>query len=537
MYTAPGGSPFIEQYLRLMLTEVSKGPLDPRPGRGHVLLRPGQADRLPRHQGAIQVGADADLVVLDMDDEDVLHADQSHYRAAGCPARTSQSRADPVLTVLRGRRVMRERRRSPPRPGPASWPLRGGPTADGARSAETRAPPRMAASLQPRRRPVGVSPTPATRSSSSWSVPASRAPTWCSAGREGSAAFMAEAQAMATGGLGALRVDAWSRLDRAGQRRRRGDPGPGADGRDLRPDRDGARGVLHPPGGRPRCVFRRSRSGPGRMESSAGRHDHAQGAPHRDGRAARRGAPHRAPPTPSRRRPADDRRDQRRRVTAGGQHASVCTRPAATPTRTQLLAAARRPLHPGRDRADPGGRPGAGPAGRDRRPAGRRRAHGEGRVSRGHRPGSRASSTWRAISACWELPGHSDLIVAAGFDPVELIKPWQLRVPVLHMDTTPNTDQVYPSARWSRPPATWRLPGRSRIHRRGPVDDGDVAAHRARLADGLLRRAGQRPVSPHRRRRRGAGGLPARDRSRRPTSARTSFWSGRAGGRTARAVC
>ncbi|MFV0462008.1 MAG: thiamine pyrophosphate-binding protein [Nostocoides sp.] len=45
----------------------------------------------------------------------------------------------------------------------------------------------------------------------------------------------------------------------------------------------------------------------------------------------------------------------------------------------------------------------------------------------------------------WALLGEADLIVAAGFDPVELIKPWSLPTPVLHIDSTPNTDQVYAS--------------------------------------------------------------------------------------------
>ena len=45
----------------------------------------------------------------------------------------------------------------------------------------------------------------------------------------------------------------------------------------------------------------------------------------------------------------------------------------------------------------------------------------------------------------WDFLASSDLIVAAGFDPVELIKPWRLRVPVLHVDATANIDQVYPS--------------------------------------------------------------------------------------------
>jgi acetolactate synthase-1/2/3 large subunit len=46
----------------------------------------------------------------------------------------------------------------------------------------------------------------------------------------------------------------------------------------------------------------------------------------------------------------------------------------------------------------------------------------------------------------WQLLASADLIVTAGFDPVELITPWRLPVPVLHVDTVPNTDQVYPAA-------------------------------------------------------------------------------------------
>jgi acetolactate synthase I/II/III large subunit len=43
----------------------------------------------------------------------------------------------------------------------------------------------------------------------------------------------------------------------------------------------------------------------------------------------------------------------------------------------------------------------------------------------------------------WSLLGDSDLILAAGFDAVELIKPWTIDTPVLHVDAVPNTDQIY----------------------------------------------------------------------------------------------
>jgi acetolactate synthase I/II/III large subunit len=41
------------------------------------------------------------------------------------------------------------------------------------------------------------------------------------------------------------------------------------------------------------------------------------------------------------------------------------------------------------------------------------------------------------------LLGSADLILAVGFDPVELIKPWSSKADVLHIDAVPNTDQIY----------------------------------------------------------------------------------------------
>ena len=82
----------------------------------------------------------------------------------------------------------------------------------------------------------------------------------------------------------------------------------------------------------------------------------------------------------------------------------------------------------------------------------------------------------------WDLLAGADLILAAGFDPVELISPWSVGTPVLHLDTTPNTDQVYASAHevvghvgailgWLC--AQWR--GEPRW------TEAEVAAHRERL--------------------------------------------------------
>ena len=43
----------------------------------------------------------------------------------------------------------------------------------------------------------------------------------------------------------------------------------------------------------------------------------------------------------------------------------------------------------------------------------------------------------------WDFLKGCDLLVAAGFDAVELIKPWTLSLPTVHIDAVPNTDQIY----------------------------------------------------------------------------------------------
>jgi acetolactate synthase-1/2/3 large subunit len=43
----------------------------------------------------------------------------------------------------------------------------------------------------------------------------------------------------------------------------------------------------------------------------------------------------------------------------------------------------------------------------------------------------------------WDYLKGADLILAVGFDAVELIKPWAPKAPVIHIDMTPNVDQIY----------------------------------------------------------------------------------------------
>jgi acetolactate synthase-1/2/3 large subunit len=43
----------------------------------------------------------------------------------------------------------------------------------------------------------------------------------------------------------------------------------------------------------------------------------------------------------------------------------------------------------------------------------------------------------------WDFLKGCDLLLAVGFDAVELIKPWTLSLPIIHIDALPNTDQIY----------------------------------------------------------------------------------------------
>lgn len=106
MYTAPGGSPFIEQYLRLMLTEVNKGRLTLERVVEMCCSRPAELTGYDGQKGSITVGSDADLVVLDMDHEEVLRADNSHYRCGWMPSEDFPSKGRPVNTILRGKVIM-----------------------------------------------------------------------------------------------------------------------------------------------------------------------------------------------------------------------------------------------------------------------------------------------------------------------------------------------------------------------------------------------------------------------------------------------
>ncbi|MFI6348630.1 dihydroorotase family protein [Streptomyces sp. NPDC050560] len=108
MYTAPGGSPMIEQYLRLLLTEVNKGNLSLERVVEMCASAPARLTGYDGRKGAIVPGADADLVILDMDHEETLHASHAHYMCGWMPSEDFETKGRPRMTVLRGKVIMED---------------------------------------------------------------------------------------------------------------------------------------------------------------------------------------------------------------------------------------------------------------------------------------------------------------------------------------------------------------------------------------------------------------------------------------------
>jgi len=106
MWKSPGGEPQIQDYLSLFLTEVNRGRLTL-----DRLVRLASYDvaRLfgvyPR-KGVLQIGSDADLVIVDMGKEATINNETTYTRVGWTPYHGRKVKGAPVATVVRGTVVM-----------------------------------------------------------------------------------------------------------------------------------------------------------------------------------------------------------------------------------------------------------------------------------------------------------------------------------------------------------------------------------------------------------------------------------------------
>jgi dihydroorotase-like cyclic amidohydrolase len=108
MYAAPGGSPVVQHYLPLLLTEVNAGRVTLERVVDLCATNPARLVGLYPRKGAIAPGSDADLVVLDLDRRDTITAARSYSKCGWTAFEGREVHGVPIMTILRGRVIVED---------------------------------------------------------------------------------------------------------------------------------------------------------------------------------------------------------------------------------------------------------------------------------------------------------------------------------------------------------------------------------------------------------------------------------------------
>ena len=101
------GFPGVETSMRLMLTEVSRGRLTLPQYVRMACSAPAKAFGLYPRKGALDVGSDADIVLVDMSKREVITAERLHSIGNATPYENFDVIGAPVRTIVRGKTVAR----------------------------------------------------------------------------------------------------------------------------------------------------------------------------------------------------------------------------------------------------------------------------------------------------------------------------------------------------------------------------------------------------------------------------------------------
>ncbi len=108
VWDVPAGFAGVETLLPLLLTEVASGRLRLERLVHLTSEGPARAWGLWPRKGAVQVGSDADLTLVDLKRAGTIRAADLHGKNNLSPFKGSQTRGAPVVTIVRGQIVMRD---------------------------------------------------------------------------------------------------------------------------------------------------------------------------------------------------------------------------------------------------------------------------------------------------------------------------------------------------------------------------------------------------------------------------------------------
>ncbi|MBQ04838.1 dihydroorotase [Candidatus Bathyarchaeota archaeon] len=108
MWKAPGGRPQIQDYLSLCLDEVSRGKISLERVVQVCSETPAKIFGLYPRKGSIQLGSDADLVIVDPKAKKVIKNERVYSKCRWTPYDGKEVQGIPVATILRGQVIMEE---------------------------------------------------------------------------------------------------------------------------------------------------------------------------------------------------------------------------------------------------------------------------------------------------------------------------------------------------------------------------------------------------------------------------------------------
>ncbi len=108
VWEAISGFPGVETSVPLMLTEVNHGRLTLNDYVRWASTNPAKVWDIYPRKGALQVGSDADITIVDLDKEGVISAEKLHSKSKVTPFDGFKVKGMPVYTIVRGRVVMKD---------------------------------------------------------------------------------------------------------------------------------------------------------------------------------------------------------------------------------------------------------------------------------------------------------------------------------------------------------------------------------------------------------------------------------------------